>query len=147
MDIEQLIALGNQARTDNNPELALQYYAQAFTHDRLSASAFNNYGNVLRECGDPMGGIPFLMRSIQLAPEHPTAQFNLAVAFLKFESRQRVGKWKRCDFKRIATLLGQLLSRPRCGEGSSAEAALCPVWHCRQSFQCSCIFEECNPCR
>jgi hypothetical protein len=82
MDIEQLIALGNQARTDNNPELALQYYAQAFTHDRLSASAFNNYGNVLRECGDPMGGIPFLMRSIQLAPEHPTAQFNLAVAFL-----------------------------------------------------------------
>ena len=35
------------------------------------------------------------------------------MVFLKFESRLRVGKWKRCDFKRIATLLGQLLSRPR----------------------------------
>jgi len=37
---------------------------------------------VLRECGDPLGGIPFLQRSIQLAPEHPTAPFNLAVALL-----------------------------------------------------------------
>jgi hypothetical protein len=82
MDTEQLVALGNQARADNNPELALQYYAQALTQDRNSAGAFNNYGNVLRECGDPLGGIPFLQRSIQLAPGHPTAQFNLAVAYL-----------------------------------------------------------------
>jgi hypothetical protein len=82
MDTEQLIGLGNQARADSNPELALQYYAQAFTQDRHSASAFNNYGNVLRECGEPIGGIPFLQRSIQLAPEHPTARFNLAVALL-----------------------------------------------------------------
>lgn len=82
MDIEQLITLGNQAREYNNPELALQYYAQAFIHDRNSASAFNNYGNVLRECGEPVGAIPFLQRSIQLAPEHPTARFNLAVALL-----------------------------------------------------------------
>lgn len=82
MDTEQLIDLGNRARADSNPELALQYYAQALTQDRHSASAFNNYGNVLRECGEPLAGIPFLMRSIQLAPEHPTAQFNLAVAFL-----------------------------------------------------------------
>ena len=82
MDIEQLIAQGNQARADNNPELSLKCYAQALTEDRNSASAFNNYGNVLRECGDPVGAIPFLQRSIQLAPEHPTAQFNLAVALL-----------------------------------------------------------------
>jgi hypothetical protein len=82
MHTEELIALGNQAREDNNPELALQYYAQALTQDRNSASAFNNYGNVLRECGDPAGAIPFLQRSITLAPEHPTAQFNLAVAYL-----------------------------------------------------------------
>ena len=82
MHTEQLIGLGNQARADNDPELALQYYARAFTQDRYSASAFNNYGNVLRECGDPAGGIPFLQRSIQLAPEHPTAPFNLAVALL-----------------------------------------------------------------
>jgi len=82
MHTEELIALGNQAREDNTPELALQYYAQALTQDRNSASAFNNYGNVLRECGDPAGAIPFLQRSIQLAPTHPTAQFNLAVAYL-----------------------------------------------------------------
>ena len=82
MHTEELIALGNQAREDNTPELALQYYAQALTQDRNSASAFNNYGNVLRECGDPAGAIPFLQRSIQLAPTHPTAQFNLAVALL-----------------------------------------------------------------
>jgi len=82
MHTEELISLGNQAREDNTPELALQYYAQALTQDRNSASAFNNYGNVLRECGDPAGAVPFLQRSIQLAPDHPTAQFNLAVAYL-----------------------------------------------------------------
>lgn len=82
MHTEQLIDQGNQARENNNPELALTYYAQALTQDRNSASAFNNYGNVLRECGDPAGAVPFLQRSIQLAPTHPTAQFNLAVAYL-----------------------------------------------------------------
>ena len=82
MNTEQLIDQGNQAREKNDPELALRYYAEALTQDRNSASAFNNYGNVLRECGDPEGAVPFLQRSIQLAPAHPTAQFNLAVAYL-----------------------------------------------------------------
>lgn len=82
MDTELLIAHGNTAREENNPELALKYYAEALTEDRRSASAFNNYGNVLRELGDPAGAVPFLQRSIQLAPTHPTAQFNLAVAYL-----------------------------------------------------------------
>ena len=82
MHTEELIDLGNKCREDNNPEGALAYYAQAFTQDRMSASAFNNYGNVLRECGEPLGAIPFLSRSMQLAPEHPTAAFNIAVAFL-----------------------------------------------------------------
>jgi hypothetical protein len=82
MDTNLLIAHGNTAREENNPELALKYYAQAMTEDRNSASAFNNYGNVLRELGDPVGAVPFLQRSIQLAPDHPTAQFNLAVAYL-----------------------------------------------------------------
>lgn len=82
MHTEELIDLGNQAREANNPELALTYYAQAMTQDRNSASAFNNYGNVLRESGDPAGAVPFLQRSIQLAPAHPTAPFNLAVAYL-----------------------------------------------------------------
>ena len=82
MHTEELIDLGNKAREQNDPELALSYYAQALTQDRNSASAFNNYGNVLRECGDPWGALPFLQRSIQLAPEHPTSRFNLAVALL-----------------------------------------------------------------
>jgi hypothetical protein len=82
MHTEELIDLGNKCREDRNPEGALAYYAQALTQDRNSASAFNNYGNVLRETGDPYGAIPFLSRSMQLAPGHPTAAFNIAVAFL-----------------------------------------------------------------
>ena len=82
MNTDQLIEQGNQARAQNNPEAALQHYAQAFVQDRNSASAFNNYGNVLRELGDPVGAIPFLQRSIQLAPEGVTPNFNLSVAYL-----------------------------------------------------------------
>ena len=82
METEQLIAHGNQCRTDRNPEGALAYYAQAMTQDRRNAGAFNNYGNVLRECGDPEGAIPFLQRAITLDPTNATANFNLAVAYL-----------------------------------------------------------------
>ena len=82
MDTEQLIAAGNACREQNNPEGALQHYAQAFVQDRNSASAFNNYGNVLREVGEPEAAIPFLQRSIQLAPAAATPNFNLAVAYL-----------------------------------------------------------------
>lgn len=82
MTAEQLIAQGNQCRENNDPEGALKYYAQAFAKDRHSASAFNNYGNVLREVGEPEAAIPFLQRSIQLAPTAPTPNFNLAVAYL-----------------------------------------------------------------
>jgi hypothetical protein len=82
MDTEQLIAHGNTAREQRNPEQALMYYAQALTQNRHHAGAFNNYGNVLREAGDPLGGIPFLQRAIQLDPSNVTAQFNLAVAYL-----------------------------------------------------------------
>ena len=82
MNIEQLIAKGNQCREDNDPEGALACYAQAFIQDRNSASAFNNYGNVLRELGEPIGAIPFLQRAISLAPNAAVAHFNLSVAYL-----------------------------------------------------------------
>jgi len=82
MDINQIIEQGNQYRADNQPEAALQCYAEAMRQDRRSAAAFNNYGNVLREVGEPEGAIPFLTRSIQLDPNNITAQFNLAVAHL-----------------------------------------------------------------
>lgn len=109
MHTEELIDLGNRARELHDPETALRYYAQAFTQDRNSASAFNNYGNVLRECGDPNGAIPFLQRSIQLAPGHPTAPFNLAVAYL-LQGDYKQG-WKqyetRWNYEHLAGTLPQ----------------------------------------
>jgi tetratricopeptide (TPR) repeat protein len=82
MTAEELINAGNACREQNDPEGALSYYAQAFAKDRHSASAFNNYGNVLREIGEPDAAIPFLQRSIQLVPDAATPNFNLAVAYL-----------------------------------------------------------------
>ena len=79
---EQLIAQGNTYREQHNPELALQQYALAMATDRGSSGAFNNYGNVLREVGDPAGSIPFLQRAIQLDASNVTHHFNLAVAYL-----------------------------------------------------------------
>jgi hypothetical protein len=82
VETELLIAHGNTAREQYQPEQALAYYAQALTQNRYHAGAFNNYGNVLRECGEPEAGIPFLQRAIQLDPKNVTAQFNLGVAYL-----------------------------------------------------------------
>ena len=82
MTAEQFIDLGNTCREQNNFEGALKNYAMAFAEDRHSASAFNNYGNVLREIGEPEAAIPFLQRSIQLAPQAVTPNFNLSVAYL-----------------------------------------------------------------
>jgi len=79
---EQLIAQGNTFREQHLPEQALQQYAIAMAFDRGSSSAFNNYGNVLREIGDPAGAVPFLQRAIQLDPANVTHQFNLSVAYL-----------------------------------------------------------------
>lgn len=82
MTVDQLISAGNTCREQNDPEGALKHYAQALTQDRFSASAFNNYGNVLREIGEPEAGIPFLQRAIQLAPQAAVSNFNLSVAYL-----------------------------------------------------------------
>jgi hypothetical protein len=82
MTTEELIEAGTRCREQNDYEGALQHYAQAFVQDRHSASAFNNYGNVLREIGEPAAAIPFFQRAIQLVPTAPTPNFNLAVAYL-----------------------------------------------------------------
>jgi hypothetical protein len=79
---EHLIAQGNTYREQHQPELALQQYALAMAADRGSSAAFNNYGNVLREIGDPVGAVPFLQRAIQLDPTNVTHHFNLSVAYL-----------------------------------------------------------------
>jgi hypothetical protein len=78
----ELIEQGNAFREARQPEKSLECYAQAFVMDRTNPAAFNNYGNVLREVGDPMGAIPFLERAISLAPHYGTAKFNLAVCHL-----------------------------------------------------------------
>ena len=82
VNINELIDQGNQHRSNNQPEQALQCYALAFAQDRNSSAAFNNYGNVLREVGEPQAAIPFLQRALQLEPKNVTARFNLAVAHL-----------------------------------------------------------------
>jgi hypothetical protein len=82
MNVEQLVEAGNQCRTENRPLEALALYSQAFTLDPDSFSAWNNYGNVLRECGRPDRAIPFLETALKIIPNQSTANFNLAVAYL-----------------------------------------------------------------
>ena len=114
MTVDQLIEAGNACRERNDPEGALKNYAQAMVQDRTSASAFNNYGNVLREIGEPEAAIPFLQRSIQLVPAAPTPNFNLAVAYLLSGDYQR--GWpqyeQRWNFEHLAGTLPKF-SQPR----------------------------------
>ena len=82
MDTNYLIAQGNTHREQGLYDDALQCYALAFAQDPDSAAAFNNYGNVQRELGRPDRAVPFLQHAVALEPRNPTAQFNLAVAYL-----------------------------------------------------------------
>ena len=82
MNTTELIDAGNQHRSNNEPERALQCYAMAFVQDPDCAAAFNNYGNVMRECGHPQRAIPFLQHAALLDPNNITAHFNLAVSYL-----------------------------------------------------------------
>ena len=89
MNTNELIEAGNQHRAEGNPEQALQCYAMAFVQDPDSAASFNNYGNVMRECGYPKRAIPFLQHATLLEPNNVTAQFNLAVSYLLSGDYQR----------------------------------------------------------
>jgi len=82
IDPAQLIEEGNRLRSENRPDQALKCYMLAMCHDPDSSAAFNNYGNVLRECGQPRRGIPFLEHAAILDPNSVTARFNLAVSYL-----------------------------------------------------------------
>jgi tetratricopeptide (TPR) repeat protein len=114
MNTEELIEAGTACRELNDPEGALKYYGQALLHDRNSASAFNNYGNTLREIGDPLGAIPFLQRAVQLVPSATTPNFNLAVCYLLSGDYAR--GWPqyehRWQFEHLAGTLPQY-SQPR----------------------------------
>ena len=82
VNAEQLIVVGNTCREQRQYAQALAYYAQAFVLDHNNASAWNNYGNVIREMGYPERAIPFLQQCLAIDPSHSTAKFNLAVAYL-----------------------------------------------------------------
>lgn len=82
MNTNELIDQGNQHRASREPEKALQCYALAFVQDPDSSAAWNNYGNVMRECGYPARAIPFLEHANILDPNNVTARFNLAVSHL-----------------------------------------------------------------
>jgi tetratricopeptide (TPR) repeat protein len=81
-DVARLIEEGNRVRGENRPDQALKCYMLAMCHDPNSSAAFNNYGNVMRECGQPKRGIPFLQYAIEADPASVTARFNLAVSYL-----------------------------------------------------------------
>ncbi len=82
IDPAKLIEEGNRLRGENRPDQALKCYMLAMCHDPDSSAAFNNYGNVLRECGQARRGIPFLEHAAILDPNSVTARFNLAVSYL-----------------------------------------------------------------
>ena len=82
IDPAKLIEEGNRLRGENRPDQALKCYMLAMCHDPNSSAAFNNYGNVMRECGFPKRGIPFLEHATILDPTSVTAKFNLAVSYL-----------------------------------------------------------------
>ena len=81
-DVAHLIEEGNRLRGEDRPDQALKCYMLAMCHDPNSAAAFNNYGNVMRECGQPRRGIPFLEYATVVDPNNVTARFNLAVSYL-----------------------------------------------------------------
>lgn len=107
MTPEELIEQGNQYREQRDPERALECYALAFAKDRRQVSAFNNYGNVLRELGDPWGAAPFLQRAITLYPDFVTAKFNLAIAHLLVGDYEQgwAGYENRWDYEHLAGTL------------------------------------------
>lgn len=95
MNTNDLIEQGNQYRSEHNPDAALKCYAQAFLEDPNSSAAWNNYGNVLRECGHPQRSLPFLHHAAILEPSNVTTQFNLAVAYLLLGDYQQ--GWARYE--------------------------------------------------
>ena len=107
MDTNTLIAQGNDLRAQHRPLEALKCYAQAFVEDPDSSAAWNNYGNVMRECGQPQRAIPFLQHAIVLEPTSATAQFNLAVALLQMGNYEQ--GWRQYETRwNYEHLAGQL---------------------------------------
>lgn len=89
MNTPELIDKGNEYRSLHQPAKALECYAQAMVQDPESFSAFNNYGNVMREIGFPRRGLPFLQYALELNPTNVTAKFNIAISYLLMGDYER----------------------------------------------------------
>ena len=114
VNTHQLISTGNDLRSNDRYHEALSHYAQAFVADPENPHAWNNYGNVLREIGEPKRAYPFLQHAIALDPNFVTAQFNLAIAALLAEDyklgwQQYEWRWR---YEHLADTLPKL-SKPR----------------------------------
>lgn len=114
MTHDELLAHGNHFRSISEPEKALACYAQAFIQNPDMGSAYNNYGNVIREMGYPERAIGFLLNAIAINEKDSVAQFNLAVAYLLSGDLQRGWKQyeKRWQFEHLDGKLPKL-EQPR----------------------------------
>jgi len=114
MTHDELLAHGNHFRSISEPEKALACYAQAFIQNPDMGSAYNNYGNVVREMGYPDRAIGFLLNAIAINDKDSVAQFNLAVAYLLAGDLDRGWKQyeKRWQFEHLDGTLPKL-SQPR----------------------------------
>jgi len=114
MTHDELLAHGNHYRSISEPEKALACYAQAFIQNPDMGSAYNNYGNVIREMGYPERAIGFLLNAIAINEKDSVAQFNLAVAYLLSGDLQRGWKQyeKRWQFEHLDGKLPKL-EQPR----------------------------------
>ena len=114
MTHDELLAHGNHYRSISEPEKALACYAQAFIQNPDMASAYNNYGNVIREMGFPERAYGFLQNAIDMNENDSVAQFNLAVAYLLAGDLKRGWKQyeKRWQFEHLDGKLPKL-SQPR----------------------------------
>lgn len=110
MTPDELVHIGNNFRNNTEPDKALECYAEAFIKEPLNIHAWNNYGNVLREMGEPKRAIPFLQHAVALDENYVTAQFNLSVAYLLAGDLERGFKqyeW-RWQYEHLAGTLPQL---------------------------------------
>jgi len=114
MTPHELLALGNDYRSQTKPEQALACYAQAFVQNPDMGAAYNNYGNVVREMGYPNRAIGFLLNAIAIDEHDSVAQFNLAVAYLLSGDLDRGWRQyeKRWNFEHLDGMLPKF-SQPR----------------------------------
>jgi len=110
MDASNLVAKGNILRDQNDFEGATAAYAEACIKDPDCYSAFNNYGNLLRETLRPRQAIPFLQAACTMQFAEAHAPFNLAVAYLSIEDYPNGWKYyeSRWDYEHMQGMLPKL---------------------------------------